>query len=82
METEKGKKKVVTGPSVFICSTVAFSFHMYRVSAVDGPSVSFLFSSIPLAQPCCFCFRFRDIHNAAFRFGSFLKNYYHASLGP
>lgn len=41
METEKGKKKVVTGPSVFICSTVAFSFHMYRVSAVDGPSVSF-----------------------------------------
>lgn len=39
----KREKKVVTGPSVFICSTVAFSFHMYRVSAVDGPSVSILF---------------------------------------
>lgn len=67
----KREKKVVTGPSVFICSTVAFSFHMYRVSAVDGPSVSFYFRQFLSRNLVAFAFE--NIHNTAFRFGSFLK---------
>lgn len=77
----KREKKVVTGPSVFICSTVAFSFTCIEFQQLTVRAFPFfLFSSIPLAQPCCFCFREHPQHCIPFWF--IFKNYYHASLGP
>lgn len=82
METEKGKKKVVTGPSVFICSTVAFSFTCIEFQQLTVRAFPFYFRQFLSRNLVAFAFAFENIHNTAFRFGSFLKNYYHASLGP
>lgn len=67
----KREKKVVTGPSVFICSTVAFSFTCIEFQQLTVRAFPFYFRQFLSRNLVAFAFE--NIHNTAFRFGSFLK---------